>query len=762
MVRRLERKDGWRIFLTSLGGWIIPSSPRFGRWMPKWQSASGLGVVLVLGGQMATSQEGGPRWNDSALRNAGRDSFPCETEPAFPDGFFEKPVMVVPYEEQGRRWVVVIGQGGQIWSCSAEPGAAAPDLSLTLSSHFVPEGGDSVRIPLNALGAVFDRDYPRRPFLYVRCTTRNGTPMNRLVRFRVLERTPLQLGESEEILAWQSNGHDGGDLAWGPDGFLYLTAGDGSAPGDPDNIGQQVDRIRGSVLRIDVHGAEGKRLYRIPPDNPFRGQDQVRPELWCYGLRNPWRMSFHPVNGELWLGDNGDEHWEMVHRIERGSNYGWSAFEGSHVFRAANQLKGPTLEHTLPAVEHPHTEMRSVIGGVFYRGQSLPALRGHYLYGCYFTKQLWAFDYREGKAGKPFLIGEVPGQPVDFTEDHDREILVSCFPNHVFRLIPSTSAPAGRPWPATLGATGLFTNTAEQKPARGVIAYRTNAQAWFDGATTERFVAVPEGPPMKQSGGRRLLKSWDFSPGTAIAQTLSLGNRRVETQLLYFDGQWRGFSYRWDEKGTDAELVKAQGEQVEIELPGGETRPWRFHARAECMTCHTQRTNFAISLTTPQLDCPGTDGVNQLDRLVKDRYLQNSPQLRERRGAPTLDPYGESGTLEVRARTYLDLNCAHCHRETGLGGRAGIELRSSLPLEAMGIINRKAMVGLSLGEQSRLVVPRHPERSELLARMNRRGAGQMPLLGSFLVDEEGIRLIRRWIMELPAEAQEGDHPGRGR
>ena len=106
-------------------------------------------------------------------------------------------------------------------------------------------------------------------------------------------------------------------------------------------------------------------------------------------------------------------------------------------------------------------------------------------------------------------------------------------------------------------------------------------------------------------------------------------------------------------------------------------------------------------------------------------------------------------SLESRARTYLDLNCAHCHRETGLGGRAGIELRSGLPLDAMGIINRKAVVGLALGEGSRLVVPRHPERSELLARMSRRGAGQMPLLGSSLVDEEGVKLIRRWIAELP-------------
>ena len=749
MVRRLQKKKGRARVPRQPGARAAIAQAVNTRWRARWAGVLRFSACIAVGGQVGLGEDGAPRWDDAALREAGRGSFLCEPERAFPDGTFQRPMMVVPYVDNGNRWVLVVGQGGQLWSCAIDSGAASPHLTLDLARHLAGKKETPAGIRLTALGAVFDRDYPRRPFLYVRCSTRNGTPMNRLVRFQVLEGSPLRLGESEEILAWESNGHDGGDLAWGPDGFLYVTAGDGSAPGDPDNVGQQVAKIRGSVLRLDVHGADGLRRYRIPPDNPFAGKDGVRPELWCYGLRNPWRMCFHPERGELWLGDNGDEHWEMVHRIERGANYGWSAFEGAHVFRSANQLQGPTLEHALPAVEHPHTEMRSVIGGLFYRGEKLPALRGHYLYGCYFTKQLWAFDYREGRPGKPFLIGEVPGQPVDFSEDHDDEVLVSCLPNHVFRLVPAASSPPSRSWPETLGATGLFVSTAEQKPAPGVIPYRTNAQAWFDGATAERFVAVPEGPAMKQSGGRRLVKSWDLSPGTAIAQTLSLGGRRVETQVLYFDGQWRGYSYRWNEKGTDADLVEAGGSLVDLELPGGKTQSWRFPARAECMACHTQRTNFAISLTTPQLDCPGADGVNQLDRLVKERYLQNSPQLRERRGTPTPDPYDETGSLESRARTYLDLNCAHCHRETGLGGRAGIELRSGLPLDAMGIINRKAVVGLALGEGSRLVVPRHPERSELLARMNRRGAGQMPLLGSSLVDEEGVKLIRRWIAELP-------------
>ena len=178
------------------------------------------------------------------------------------------------------------------------------------------------------------------------------------------------------------------------------------------------------------------------------------------------------------------------------------------------------------------------------------------------------------------------------------------------------------------------------------------------------------------------------------------------------------------------------------------------------MTCHTQRSNFAISLTTPQLDRVGRSGENQIEELLKLRFLQNSPDLRRLRGAPKVDPYDESHDLQARARSYLDLNCAHCHRETGLGGRAQFELMEYLPLADTGIVNAKAMVGLALGPEARLVVPGHPERSELLARMQRRGAGQMPLIGSHLVDERGVELIRAWISSMGQEAQDAKEESR--
>ncbi|MEO1837302.1 MAG: PQQ-dependent sugar dehydrogenase [Akkermansiaceae bacterium] len=705
--------------------------------------------ILLLLGACGPLWAQAPRWDDAALRNAGVAPFICEPVRAFAEGSFENPVMTVPYREGKQEWVLVLGRKGQLWSCEANDKGEAPHLSFDLARHLTGEGGHPGRLGLTAMGALFDREFPKRRYLYLRFSVRGGRKLNKLVRFEVTKGAPLGLGKMEEILVWESNGHDGGDLAWGPrDGYLYLSSGDGSSPGDPDNIGQQTDRIRGSILRLDVHGEEGERLYRIPKDNPFVGVEGVRSEIWCYGLRNPWRRAFHPENGELWLGDNGDEHWELVHKVRRGANFGWSAFEGSHVFRASNPLRGPTLQHTPPEVEHPHTEMRSVIGGLFYRGSKMPNLREHYLYACYFTKQLWAFSYREGVVGTPFVIADLPEAPVHFVEDHDREVLVTCLEGGVFRLQAVAKKVRGRPWPGLLSETGLFRNVAHQEPAPGVVPYRTNAQAWFDGATTERFLAVPKGQSMKQGGGQQLVKSWVFTEGTAIAQTLSIEEQRVETQVLYFDGRWQGYTYRWNEEGTDAVLVEAGGAEAELRFQSGLPHRWRFHSRAECMTCHTQKTNFAISVTTSQLDLVDAGGVNQLDRLLADGYLAQSPALRSLKGQPRPNPHDEVLTLGLRARSYLDLNCAHCHRETGLGGRAGFQLMSHLSLAETGIVDAKAVVGMALGPDSKLVVPGVPERSELFARMARRGAGQMPLIGSQVVDPRGVELIRKWIRSL--------------
>jgi glucose/arabinose dehydrogenase len=193
--------------------------------------------------------------------------------------------------------------------------------------------------------------------------------------------------ESRElIIEWQSAGHGGGDMGFGPDGFLYFTAGDGTTGSDPDMTGQDLTDLRGSILRIDVdHPSQGK-LYSIPKDNPFLRVPKARPEIWAFGLRAPWRMSFDSATGNLWVGEVGQDLWEMIHLIRRGGNYGWSVMEGTHPFYPERKI-GPA-PISPPIVEHHHSEARSITGGYVYHGKQLPELANHYLYCCYQTGSL--------------------------------------------------------------------------------------------------------------------------------------------------------------------------------------------------------------------------------------------------------------------------------------------------------------------------------------------------------------------------------------
>ena len=177
--------------------------------------------------------------------------------------------------------------------------------------------------------------------------------------------------------------------------MLYVSAGDGTSDSDAKHAGQDLSTLPGSTLRIDVDRPSQGRLYGIPMDNPFLGFEGARPEIWAYGLRNPWRISFDRLTGDLWAGINGQDLWETVQVVRRGENYGWSITEGSHPFQSQRK-RGPT-PIVEPTIEHPHSEARSITGGHVYSGLKFPSLRGHYIYGDYSTGTLWAAKYRDEK-----------------------------------------------------------------------------------------------------------------------------------------------------------------------------------------------------------------------------------------------------------------------------------------------------------------------------------------------------------------------------
>jgi glucose/arabinose dehydrogenase len=220
--------------------------------------------------------------------------------------------------------------------------------------------------------------------------------------------------------------HNGGSIEFGPDGYLYIALGDGGSAGDPQQRGQDLNELLGKIHRIDVSG----ETYTVPPDNPFAGQGG-RGEIWAYGLRNPWRMTFDRETGDLWAGDVGQNEWEEVNRIERGGNYGWSIMEGPDCFGAGScDQAGLTPPVTYYALHENGT--CAVTGGYVHRpgpvadATPLPELIGWYVYGDYCSGQVWALDTADA-AAEPIELMDTEYNIASFAQEEDGSLLLVTF-----------------------------------------------------------------------------------------------------------------------------------------------------------------------------------------------------------------------------------------------------------------------------------------------------------------------------------------------
>lgn len=286
------------------------------------------------------------------------------------------------------------------------------------------------------LGLAFHPEYRRNGRFFVNYT-RKDDGATVIAEYRRSDQVD-HAGREERVLVLIPQpypNHNGGMIAFGPDGYLYIGMGDGGSGGDPQNRAQNKEELLGKLLRIDVNS---RVPYGIPGDNPFvRGEE--RPEVFAKGLRNPWRFSFDRETGDLWLADVGQDRWEEVNVVRKGGNYGWRVMEGFHCFNLQEPCSKANF--TSPVLEYDHQGGRcSIIGGYVYRGRAIPALVGVYLYGDYCSGEIFAARTAQGGrvGGEPWLLVKAKVHISSFGEDDTGEIYVLDHEGAVYQLAPGS------------------------------------------------------------------------------------------------------------------------------------------------------------------------------------------------------------------------------------------------------------------------------------------------------------------------------------
>jgi uncharacterized repeat protein (TIGR03806 family) len=727
---------------------------------------------------------------------------------AFPNIAFSSPLAIAtPPGETHRLFVVEKGGDIEVIPDLSTPALPAqPFLNLDAivnarATEVFQSGGEQ-----GLLGLAFHPDYAtNRRFFVFYSVNINGARHQRISEFAASSTNPnLALTSSEKVFIQQADdydNHNGGDLHFGPDGYLYASLGDEGGQNDAGNNAQRIDKdFLSGIIRIDVNvdpanfaanpnlrpnnhpavvldTASGNPRYKVPADNPWVGAasfnglavvaTNVRTEFWAVGLRNPWRFSFDAPTGELWCGDVGGGSAEEINRITRGGNYEWAFREGNGTGPKWNQRPSGWTGANPPFYAYSHgdgpLQGRSVTGGVIYRGSRMPSLTGRYVFADYVSGNVWSLDPSATQPAAVRIAGE--GGIAGFGHDPSNgDVLIADLGGQIRRLVSQT---VDTGYPATLSETGLFADVATLAPNPGLVEYDVNLPFWSDHAKKRRWFGLPD-PTSKVTFSKE--DAWTTPAGMIWVKHFDMemqrGNpataKRLETRVFVRNATGAyGVSYRWNAAGTEATLVADAGDEFDlsININGSlQTQRWRIPSRAECMTCHSPQAGHALSFRTRQLNRPGSLGKltgNFISQLELAGYLDGfdpaeTPLPRH------LRPDEEEFSLESRARAWLDVNCSYCHAPGGTVP-AGFDARSQVPLFWTALVNGPPQSGV-LHPDDRLLVPGEPERSVMAHRMvGRNGYSRMPPLATSVIDAEGLELIEDWIRdELPARQSFSD------
>ena len=605
------------------------------------------------------------------------------------------------------------------------------------------------------IGVTPHPDFPRTPHIFVLYVAKVPYPHHVLSRFTLSgdtvdpasERILLEGDDQSQRGGRHPAGHQGGPLRFGPDGKLYVAIGEPLIASEGACSSQKLDTLLGKILRLNPDGT-------IPADNPFHSQAQEKYRaIWAIGLRNPFGLGFQPETGRLFATDVGQTAFEEVNEIVRGANYGWPLAEGI----SAN----PTF--TNPLYAYPPAIGRSIVGAAF--SARMPAggddkapfptvWRGKFFFADWKANWIKALDPANPGNVVTFARGLDGPVALDFAPDgsllvlnrgtiwHDGKVwkpgtgsLVRIRHTGEAPTTMHTSAP-----PLSLGETELFTRLVPFTPRAEFVEVKCNAAPWLPGVTTRRWLSLPVAARLAVNAEGEFA----FPIGSVVIQhhTVTKTGAALETQVLRFAGPGqhsriaRAAAYRWGSARAMATLVT---ESALVPLPGDEDRRWLFPAVEAELNLDTAVAGFLVPISPRQLDDA------QLRRWITRGWIEAALGSDDRPRLVALDD--RSAALEDRVRSYLEVNCAMCHRPGGIS-RSQFEARLSTPLAKSGLIGAEP-IGGDLGiTGARLVVPGAPEKSILLRRQTESGPLRMPPLGLHTEFAPVVPLLEEWIRSL--------------
>lgn len=670
----------------------------------------------------------------------------------FPGLAFVSPLALLQAPGDSRRWFVV-EKAGRVQVFDNHPDA-------TVQSGFIDIRGrvSTAYNEAGLLGMAFHPDFGNsNDYVYLSYTANGASGFeSRISRFQSNDNGLTLDPASEEIilrLDQPAGNHNGGHIAFGPDGFLYIGFGDGGGAGDPDGNGQNTDTLLGALLRIDVNVSQAEWnagvRYRIPAGNPFAssgacGSGNGCPEIYAWGLRNPWRWSFDRDSGDLWLGDVGQYRWEEIDLVRAGGNYGWRFREGAHCYNPSSNC--PTAGLIDPVVEYANDGVnKSVTGGYVYRGSAIPALSGQYIFGDVYSGRIWSLDYyRQGAAVSAVELTDSNYFISSFGEDKNGELyIVDMAGGGIYQLVDAGSGGSGTV-AASLSETGCVDKNSPSQAATGVIPFSVNAEVWMDGATQQRFLALPDNTGIQINTD----DSWNFPPGSVLMKHLRLDGKLVETRLLmrHPDGQWAGYSYEWDDAQSDAMLLTGSKRKT----VNGQT--WAFPGGGECMSCHNAAAGVVLGAATAQMNRDFTypsssQTANQLSTYEHIGLFAAPLNDIPSNLSALADPDSPGVDLDLRARAYLHANCAHCHQSGGTAP-ADFDVHYATEASNMNLCDVLPLHGDLGVNDARIAAAGDPARSILWLRMQRRDINGMPPLGSNNSDAASAAWLADWITAL--------------